>query len=67
MVIEPLLVDSVLAFHLAVMARRGNADAVIEDVVFLQLEFKQALVIRVVGDQCLGEFRAVVCLDFAYR
>ena len=37
MVVETLLVDSVLAFHLAVVARRSNADAMVEDVVLLQL------------------------------
>lgn len=66
-VIEALLVNAVLTLHLAVVARRSNTDAVVEDVVFLQLELKQALVIRVVGDQRLGELRAVVCLDFADR
>ena len=66
-VIEALLVNAVLALHLAVVARCSNTDAVVEDVVFLQLELKQALVIRVVGDQRLGELRTVVCLDFADR
>ena len=36
-VIEPLLVDTVLALHLAVVARRSDADTVVEDVVLLQL------------------------------
>ena len=36
-IVEPLLVDSVLALHLAVVARRSDADTVVEDVVLLQL------------------------------
>ena len=66
-VIEALLVNAVLALHLAVVARCSNTDAVVEDVVFLQLELKQALVIRFVGDQRLGELCAVVRLDFTDR
>ena len=67
MVVESLLVDAVLAFHLPVVAGCGNADAVVEDVVLLQLEFKQALVVRVVRNQRLGELRAVVRLNLTDR
>ena len=67
MVVEALLVDAVLAFHLAVVTLRRDTDAVVEDVVFLQLSFKQALVIRIVGDQRLGELRAVVRLNLTNR
>ena len=35
-VVEPLLVDAVLAFHLAVVTRCSDTDAVVEDVVLLQ-------------------------------
>ena len=61
-VVEPLLVDAVLALHLSVVAGCGDSDAVVEDVVLFQLEFKQALVIRVVGDQRLGKLRAIIRL-----
>ena len=50
-IVELLLIDTVLALHLSVVAGCGDADAVIGDLVFLQLEFKQALVVRVVRDQ----------------
>ena len=53
-VVKPLLIDAVLALHLSVVAGCGDADAVVEDVVLLQLDLKQALVVRVVGDQSLG-------------
>ena len=65
--VEPLLVDAVLALHLPIVAGRSDADAVVEDVILFQLDLKQALVVRIVGDQCLGELRAVVRLNLTDR
>ena len=42
-IIEALLVDSVLALYLAVVAGRSDADAVILYLVFLRLRLKQTL------------------------
>ena len=67
MVVEPLLVDAVLTFNLPVVTRGGDANAVVENVVFLQLALKQALVVGIIGDQCLGELSAVVCLYLTDR
>lgn len=63
-VIEALLVDSVLALYLAVVAGCSDTDAVVTYPVFLQLQFKQTLFVWIVGDQRLGELRAIVRLDF---
>ena len=63
-VIEPLLVDPVLALHLAVVAGCSDTDAMVAYLVFFQLRFKQTLVVRIVRDQRLGKLRAVVRLDF---
>ena len=39
--VEPLLVDAVPTFHLAIVTRCSDTDAVIEDVALLRLSFKQ--------------------------
>ena len=50
MVVEPLLVDAVLTLYLPVVTRGRDADAVAENVVFLQLALKQALIVGIIGD-----------------
>ena len=48
MIIESLLIYAVLALYLSVVARRSDTDAVVDDVVLLQLYLKQALILRII-------------------
>ena len=65
--VETHFVDSVLAFHLAVMARRSRTNQVMNDSHVFQLQFKGSLVVGGVGDQPLGKLRAIVGLYFSDR
>ena len=64
--VEPSLINAVLAFHLAGVSWRSNTDSVIDNTVLIKHIFKQAVVITFLLKQSIRELCAIICLNFSY-